>query len=91
METVYQACDGDTFECRAAAVEHETELFEDWLEALMSGRGGRPGPPLSTVVRHFNDSPELSCEADSFYGSPLDRLKTSLREYWDGTTDERSN
>lgn len=91
MKTIYQACDGTIFEDQVKAVEHETELFEAWLKGLLSSRLHLPDPPLSKMLRHFNDSPDLSCEADSYYGTSLDRLKASLREYWDDTTSERGD
>lgn len=88
MKTIYQACDGETFEDRAEAVEHETELFESWLKDLIVGNNQTR---LSEVVRHFNDSPDLPCEKDVYHGTSWDILKVSLREYWDDTMSERSN
>jgi hypothetical protein len=84
MKTVYQACDGEIFEDRATAVVHENELFDAWLDNLIEGE---PEPTLSTVVHHFNYSPDLTC--DNYYGTPWDLLKASLRMYWEGTLHSR--
>ena len=97
MKTVYQACDGKLFELRGEATEHEDELFDSWLNSLTSdGRPNPFNPPLSAVVHHFSDSHHLTCEGDN-HMTPWDRLKESLRMYWDdiiaqskhkGATDE---
>ena len=86
MKTVYQACDGKTFEDRAKAIDHETGLFESWLEGLIEGR---PAPSLSTVVCHFNDSHYLTYEGDEHHMTPWDRLKESLQMYWEDAISSR--
>ena len=80
MKTIYQACDGEIFECQAEAVDHENGLFDDWLEVLLSGH---PEPTLSTVVRHFNDSHHLTRAGNDYHGTPWNILKESLKTYWE--------
>jgi hypothetical protein len=80
MKTVYQTCDGETFENQNTALDHEAELFDDWVEALLSGDiQGK----LSDMIRHFDDSADLTCKEENFYGTPYDMLKESLRMYWE--------
>ena len=80
MKPVYQAYDGEIFEDRNQAVDYENELFDAWLDNLLESE---PEPTLSDVVRHFNNSPRLTCEAEEYYGTPWDMLKTSLKTYWE--------
>jgi hypothetical protein len=82
MKTVYQACDNAIFELRGEAIEHELELFEAWLDALLDGHAQTT---LADVVRHFNDSHHLTCEGDEHHMTPYDRLKEALRTYWEDT------
>jgi hypothetical protein len=80
VKTVYQACDGEIFEDRADAVNHEDSMFDSWLDELLDGRNGLT---LYTVVRHFNESEHLTCkESNEFYGTPFDMLKAALQLYW---------
>ena len=82
MKTVYQTCDGKTFELPGEATVHETELFDSWMDSLIKGRAA---PTLSTVVRHFNGSHHLTCAADDYHGTPFDMFTESLRMYWEDT------
>ena len=68
---------------RVAATVHEEGLFDSWLNNLIEGG---PKPTLATVVRHFSESHHLTCEGDEHHMTPWDRLKESLRTYWEDTT-----
>jgi len=85
MKTVYQTCDGEIFEDRADAFNHEEEMFESWLSTLLEGDNGQyPSlPTVSAVVRHFNNSHHLTCSLDEFRGTHWEMLKYSLRTYWE--------
>ena len=86
MKNIYQACDGRTFEIREDAMRYEDGLFDSWVQALIdapSPHEHRPEPSLTTVVRHFSASHYLTCEGDEHHMTPWDRLKESLRLYWE--------
>ena len=84
MNTAYQACDGKTFEIREDAMHYEDRLFDSWVQALTSDGHPNPfNPSLAMLVRHFKDSHHLTCEGGEYHITPWDRLKESLREYWD--------
>lgn len=80
MKTTYLTCDNKSFDDQANASNHEDELFEAWLEALIYGH---VLPSLADLVRHFSESPGLTGDATEYYGSPWEVLKEMLRAYWD--------